>query len=57
MENFPQDLLELLPAMGCINVIRQWAGTRDFSSDGTLMIGSMEGIGGLSAICGQSGVG
>ena len=55
MGNFPQDLHELLPALGCINVIRQWAGTRDFYPDGTLIMGSTEGNGGLSAISGQGG--
>jgi sarcosine oxidase, subunit beta len=57
IETFSRGLYEVFPALSHMNVIRQWAGSRDFTPDGTPIFGPMPGIEGLWAICGQSGVG
>jgi sarcosine oxidase subunit beta len=57
IEKFCNGLYDLFPAMCHISIMRQWAGSRDFSPDGTPIFGPMVSIQGLWAICGQSGTG
>jgi sarcosine oxidase subunit beta len=57
LENWCRGIYELFPPLRNVAVFRQWAGTRDFTPDGTPIFGPMPGVNGLWAICGQSGVG
>jgi sarcosine oxidase subunit beta len=57
IETFSRYLYNLFPALTKMSIIRQWAGTRDFTPDGTPIFGPMPSVEGLWAICGQSGVG
>jgi sarcosine oxidase subunit beta len=57
LENWCRGIYELFPPLRNVAVFRQWAGTRDFTPDGTPIFGPMPGVTGLWAVCGQSGVG
>lgn len=57
LENWCRGIYELFPPLRNVAVFRQWAGTRDFTPDGTPIFGPVGTINGLWTICGQSGVG
>lgn len=57
LESWCRGIYELFPPLRNVAVFRQWAGTRDFTPDGTPIFGPVGTIAGLWTICGQSGVG
>lgn len=57
LENWCRGIYELFPPLRNAAVLRQWAGTRDFTPDGSAIFGPMCEVDGLWAICGQSGTG
>ncbi|MFO8035708.1 MAG: FAD-binding oxidoreductase [Anaerolineales bacterium] len=57
LEIWCKGIYDLFPPLGQISIIRQWAGTRSFTPDGSPIFGPVKNIGGLWTICGQSGTG
>jgi sarcosine oxidase subunit beta len=57
LTNWCGGIYKLFPALRDVKVMRQWAGTRDFSPDGTPIFGPEKEVEGLWFIGGQSGTG
>jgi len=57
LETWCRGICQLFPSIGQLSVIRQWAGTRCFTPDGSPIFGPVSDINGLWMICGQSGAG
>jgi sarcosine oxidase subunit beta len=57
IEKWSRGIYELFPPLRNVAIIRQWAGTRDFTPDGTPIFGPVREVDGLWTICGQSGTG
>ena len=50
-------LLEVMPRLGNIKVVRQWAGPYDITSDGNPIVGEVPGVPGFFVCCGFMGHG
>jgi sarcosine oxidase subunit beta len=50
-------LTALMPRLGHVKVIRQWAGPYDVSPDGNPMVGELPGVPGFYVVCGFGGHG
>jgi sarcosine oxidase subunit beta len=50
-------LTELLPRLGHVKVVRQWAGPYDVSPDGDPIVGALPGVPGFYVVCGFGGHG
>jgi sarcosine oxidase subunit beta len=50
-------LTELLPVLGHVKVVRQWAGPYDLSPDGHPIVGELPGVPGFYVACGFRGHG
>jgi sarcosine oxidase subunit beta len=50
-------LTELLPVLGHVKVVRQWAGPYDLSPDGDPLVGELAGVPGFFVCCGFRGHG
>jgi sarcosine oxidase subunit beta len=57
IETWCQGVYKLFPPLSRASVLRQWAGTRGFTPDGTPIFGPVADVPGLWMICGQSGTG
>jgi sarcosine oxidase subunit beta len=57
VEKWSRGIYELFPPLRNVGILRQWAGTRDFTPDGTSIFGPVIEVDGLWMICGQSGTG
>lgn len=57
VEKWCRGVYELFPPLRNVAILRQWAGTRDFTPDGTSIFGPVREVDGLWTICGQSGTG
>jgi sarcosine oxidase, subunit beta len=57
LRRFAQSATELLPALGNVQVVRQWAGLYDVSPDGRPILGESERCPNLSFLCGFTGHG
>ena len=45
-------LVELMPRLGHVKVVRQWAGPYDVSPDGNPIVGELPGVPGFYVVCG-----
>ena len=50
-------LVELMPRLGHVKVVRQWAGPYDLSPDGDPIVGELPGVPGFHVVCGFRGHG
>ncbi len=50
-------LTRLMPRLGHVKVVRQWAGPYDVSPDGNPMVGELPGVPGFYVVCGFGGHG
>jgi len=50
-------LVELMPRLGHVKVVRQWAGPYDLSPDGDPIVGELPGVPGFYVVCGFRGHG
>jgi glycine/D-amino acid oxidase-like deaminating enzyme len=50
-------LVELMPRLGHVKVVRQWAGPYDISPDGDPIVGELPGVPGFHVVCGFRGHG
>jgi sarcosine oxidase subunit beta len=50
-------LTELMPRLGHVKVVRQWAGPYDVSPDGNPIVGELPGVPGFFVVCGFGGHG
>jgi sarcosine oxidase subunit beta len=50
-------LVELMPRLGHVKVVRQWAGPYDLSPDGDPIVGEVHGVPGFHVVCGFRGHG
>jgi sarcosine oxidase subunit beta len=50
-------LVELMPLLGHIKVVRQWAGPYDLSPDGDPIVGELPDVPGFHVVCGFRGHG
>jgi sarcosine oxidase subunit beta len=50
-------LVELMPRLGHVKVVRQWAGPYDISPDGDPIVGEVAGVPGFHVVCGFRGHG
>jgi sarcosine oxidase subunit beta len=57
IETWCREVYKLFPPLARISVLRQWAGTRGFTPDGTPIFGPVADVPGLWMVCGQSGTG
>lgn len=57
LEAMSAGLLELMPRLGNIKVVRQWAGPYDLTSDGNPLVGEVPGVPGFFVCCGFMGHG
>jgi len=57
LEKWCRGIYQLFPILRNASVFRTWAGTRDFTPDGTSIFGPIKNVKGLWAVCGQSGTG
>ncbi len=57
VEDMAHGLLQIMPRLGHLKVVRQWAGPYDRSPDGDPLVGQMPGIPGLYVCCGFVGHG
>jgi sarcosine oxidase subunit beta len=52
-----QGLVALMPRLGHVKVVRQWAGPYDVSPDGNPIVGELPGVPGFYVVCGFGGHG
>jgi sarcosine oxidase subunit beta len=57
VETMARGLTELLPILGHVKVVRQWAGPYDLSPDGHPIVGELPGVPGFYVACGFRGHG
>lgn len=57
MQSMGQALTQLIPRLGSVKVVRQWAGPYDHSPDGSPLVGQMPGMPGFYVCCGFVGHG
>lgn len=57
MQGFARALTRLLPTLGGVNVLRQWAGSYDMSPDHKPILGQVDGLERLYVACGLAGHG
>jgi sarcosine oxidase, subunit beta len=50
-------LVDLMPRLGHVKVVRQWAGPYDVSPDGNPLVGELPGVPGFYVVCGFGGHG
>ena len=50
-------LVALMPRLGHVKVVRQWAGPYDVSPDGNPIVGELPGLPGFYVVCGFGGHG
>jgi sarcosine oxidase subunit beta len=50
-------LIALMPRLGSVKVVRQWAGPYDVSPDGNPIVGELPGVPGFYVVCGFGGHG
>ena len=50
-------LVELMPRLGHVKVVRQWAGPYDVSPDGDPIVGELPDVPGFHVVCGFRGHG
>jgi sarcosine oxidase subunit beta len=50
-------LVDLMPRLGHVKVVRQWAGPYDLSPDGDPIVGELPGVPGFHVVCGFRGHG
>ena len=52
-----RELVELMPRLGDVKILRQWAGPYDVSPDGNPIVGELPGVPGFYLVCGFVGHG
>ena len=57
LESMARGLTELMPRLGHVKVVRQWAGPYDLTPDGDPIVGELPGVPGFYVVCGFRGHG
>ena len=57
LESMSAGLIEVMPRLGYVKVVRQWAGPYDLTSDGNPIVGEAPGVPGFYLCCGFMGHG
>ena len=57
LEDMSAELLQVMPVLSQVRVLRQWAGPYDVSPDGLPILGEPDGLPGFFLVCGFVGHG
>ncbi len=57
LTSMARGLCDLMPRLGHVKVVRQWAGPYDLSPDGSPIVGELPGVPGFYVVCGFGGHG